>query len=164
MRYPHEMASQDELRERVFVLFLDRPLERPGAERRVEALLDEELDGLGADLQLDVLGAKAGFHLSEQDSHDVAHVVARERVEDDDVINSVEELRVERALELVLDGALDRGELLGAPSACLNPDGGRRLRSDAPEVEVMMITVFLKSTRRRELSVRPCRPGPGGAR
>ena len=114
---------------------LDRALERPGAERGIESLLDEQLHGLGSDVEIDLLAPQPVPDLPEQDRDDVAHVVARERVEDDDVIDSVEELRVEGALELVLDGALDGGELLRPPLRLLEPQVPAA-RHDLPAPEV----------------------------
>ena len=84
--------------------------------------LDEQLDGFGGDVEVDLLGTQPLLDLSQQDADDVAHVVARERVEHDHVVDAIQELRVEGALQLVLDRALDLLELLRAvPSACLNP-------------------------------------------
>src|SRR2546423_1317733 len=73
--------------------------------------------------------------LAEQDGHDVAHVVARERVEHDDVVNAVQELRVERPLQLVLDGALDLGELRGAAFRLFEAQVASA-RHDLPSAEV----------------------------
>src|SRR6266850_466689 len=118
-RWP--LAAQDELRERILEVLLDRALEGPGAQRRVESPVDEQLDGLRADLELDLLDAQAFFDLAEQDAHDTPHVVAREGVEDDDIIDAIEELRVEGTLQLVLDRALDGLELRRAALRLLEP-------------------------------------------
>jgi hypothetical protein len=101
---------------------LDGTLERSGPERGVEAALDEELHGVLRDVELDLLDAEAFLDLSEQDADDLPHVVAREGMEHDDVIDSIQELRVERALELVVDRALDGGELLHASLGLFEPE------------------------------------------
>src|SRR5258705_6023177 len=97
-----EVTAEDEFREWIFEVLLDRSLERTGPEGTIEALVDEQLDGLGGEIELDLLGAQPTLDLAEQDAHDLSHVVARERVEHDGVIDTVQELRVERALELIL--------------------------------------------------------------
>src|SRR6266571_558258 len=105
------LTTQDELGEWILEQLLDRPLERAGPQRRIEAAVDEQLDRLFAGIQLDLLCTQSLLDLTEEDSHDVPHVVARESSEHDDVVDAIEELRVEGALELVLDRALDRLEL-----------------------------------------------------
>src|SRR5258706_5436865 len=110
-RTPRPLSAQYELRERILEVLLDRAIERPGSERRVEPAIDEQFDGLGGDIELDLLDPQTLLDLAQQDSDDAPHVVAREGVEDDDVVNAIQELRVERSLELILDRALDGLEL-----------------------------------------------------
>src|SRR5438874_4157798 len=106
-----ELTAQDVLGEGILEQLLDRPLEGPGPERGVEPAVDEQLHRLLGDVEVHVLGLEPVVNLTQEDPHDLAHVVARERVEHDDVVNAIQELRVERSLQLVLDRALDLGEL-----------------------------------------------------
>ena len=76
----------------------------------------------GLDVKDDLLRAETVADLLEQDEDDGLHVLARERMEDDDVVDPVEELRVEGALQLVLDRALDGGELLLAALGLLEAE------------------------------------------
>ena len=80
---------------------LDGTLERPGAELGAEALLDQEVDrGL---VPLD----RPGLHPEAAPAQDVrelllqqaAHDFTAERLEDDDAVEAVEELRPERPLD-----------------------------------------------------------------
>src|SRR5439155_22626594 len=113
-RAARELTAEDELRERVFQQALDGALERSGAERRVEAALDEEFDRLRNDLEVDLLRVQTLLELAGEDIHDLAHVLARQGVEHDHVVDAVQELGIEGPLELVMDRGLDRAELLHA--------------------------------------------------
>src|SRR5882762_4904720 len=68
-----ELATKDEFRERILEVFLDGALERSGPERRIEPLLDEQLDGFWRELEIDLLGAESSFDLTQKDLDDFSH-------------------------------------------------------------------------------------------
>ena len=70
----------------------------------------------------------------------------RQRVEDDDVVDAVDELGREVAPQLLQDQVLDLLVALDAPGCRRSPRGVRLTRCFVPMFEVMMISVFLKST------------------
>src|SRR5581483_2896264 len=76
---------------------------------RVEAFLDQRvLRGLGQ-LQLHVTLLQTLLHLAEQDVDDALEVVLRQRIEDDDLVDTVEQLWTEGLAQRLLHGA---GQLL----------------------------------------------------
>jgi hypothetical protein len=82
-----ELSAQDEFRERIFELPLERALEWPRPERGIESLVDEQLHGFGRNIEMNLLSTQSLLDLSEQDPNDVAHVIARERMEHDHVVD-----------------------------------------------------------------------------
>src|SRR5690606_29923058 len=101
-----ELTMQDLLTQSVFDLALHRTTQRSGAERRVEADVDETL--LGGLRQLDrhvAIEQTLAEALREQ-NHDLDQFLLRQLREDDDVVDTVEELGLEVALELFVDLAL----------------------------------------------------------
>ena len=67
---------------------------------------------LGRHDELDLVILEALLHLAEQDLHDLHHVMLGELAEHDDVVDAVQELGIERALDLVHDPAA-HGLVLG---------------------------------------------------
>ena len=63
---------------------------------------------------MDLLRVQTLLELAGEDIHDLAHVLARQGVEHDHVVDAVQELGIEGPLELVMDRGLDRAELLHA--------------------------------------------------
>ena len=100
------MPAQDFLRKRVLEVAFDRAPQRPGAVRRVETLQDQEVPCRVAQVELDVLRGQAARHLPDFDVEDLDYVGAVELPEYHNVVNAVQQLRLEGALRLVEHVAL----------------------------------------------------------
>src|SRR5688572_21054799 len=98
-----ELGEEDLLRERILDELLDRPLQRPCTEFLIIAVLHQELGGGLSQLERELLVTQALLNILEEDRHDLRDVLLRERVEDDDVVEPVEELGIEGVLHLFLD-------------------------------------------------------------
>src|SRR5213078_1839760 len=88
-----EVPAQDPLRERILELLLDRALERPRAVHGVEAGLREPIARFRREHELDVALREPLVQILELDVDDLADVLRLERMEHDDVVDSVDELR-----------------------------------------------------------------------
>ena len=77
---------------------------------------------------------------------DLDDLVLGQLVEHDDVVDTVEELGTEVLLELVLDLGLHPVVVDRRPPPVVKPIPGPLEMSRVPRFDVMMITVFLKST------------------
>ena len=97
-----ELAVENLLRQHVLDLPLDRAAQRPGAERRVVALLRQQRLRRGRELQAHVLVAQLHVDPREHEIDDLDDLVPAQLVEDDDVVDAVEELGPEVLLEFVL--------------------------------------------------------------
>src|SRR5215203_6559117 len=106
LRAVRDLAAQDHLAHGVLDHALQHPLEGPGAERRIVALFGELVQGLGRELYgyvaLDELLAEALY----LDLDDVAHVLALELVEHDDLVDPVQELGTEDLAQLARNPTL----------------------------------------------------------
>ena len=74
---------------------LDGALQRARAVLEVRALLDEHVLGRGADLEADLLLREARADVAQEDVDDLRELFATERMEDDELIDAVEEFRLE---------------------------------------------------------------------
>src|SRR5829696_3332062 len=106
LRAVGDLAAQDHLAHGVLDHTLQHPLERPGAERRVVALFGELVQGLVGELDRDVALDELLAEALYLDLDDVAHVLALELVEHDDLVDPVEELGAEDLAQLARDAAL----------------------------------------------------------
>src|SRR5690606_11064905 len=97
---------QDLLRQLVLDLALHRTAQWASAQRRVEADLDESLLGGLRELDGHVAVEQAVAETLDEQIHDLHELFLRQLREDDDVIDAVEELGLEVALELFVDLAL----------------------------------------------------------
>src|ERR671920_264700 len=108
-----DLAAQDHLAHGVFDHALQHALQGPRAEGWIVALLGEFVEGFVGELDrhvaLDELLAEALY----LDLDDVAHILALELVEDDDLVDPVEELGTEDLAQLAGDAALHL--LVGEP-------------------------------------------------
>src|SRR5829696_167785 len=106
LRAVGDLAAQDHLAHGVLDHALQHPLEGSGAERRIVALFGELVQGLGRELYahvaLDELLAEALY----LDLDDVAHVLALELVEHDDLVDPVQELGTEDLAQLARNPTL----------------------------------------------------------
>src|SRR5437763_1099809 len=87
------VCPKEQLRgERIFDLLLDGPLERPRTEHRVEADLRDLVECGGRDVELDVHAPELRFETPELDPRDRMDVLFRQRVEDHDLVDPIDEL------------------------------------------------------------------------
>jgi hypothetical protein len=103
-----ELLPQELLGQRVLDHPLDGPAQRAGAEGGVVALLGQQVLGALGQLHGDVLGLELLDHAPHHQVDDALHLLARELVEDDHLVDPVQELGPEVALELVHDLACIR--------------------------------------------------------
>ena len=96
-----EPPFEQRARERVLDEPLDRALERPRAVRRIPALLGEQLLRLVRDLELDPPLREPLAQPRELQLDDVGELLARQRLEDDDLVDAVQELGPEAVAQLV---------------------------------------------------------------
>src|SRR5215216_1109697 len=101
-----DLALQDHLAHRVFDHALQDSLQGTRAERRVVARLGELVEGSGGELDGDVALDELLPQALDLDLDYVAHVLALELVEDDDLVDPVEKLGPKDLPELARDPAL----------------------------------------------------------
>src|SRR5690606_33097819 len=115
-----ELAGEDLLRQRVLQLLLDGALERPGAVDRVEADIAKQGQGAVLDAQADLPLGQALAQVGGLDAGDGLDLLAAQRVEDHDLVETVDELGTEvrlhhahhRRLHLHVAGLALAGQLL----------------------------------------------------
>jgi len=90
-----ELALQDLLRQRVFDLLLDRPLERPRPIHRIESSLSKLLPGRVRQDDRHLALRQPFMQIPELDVDDRANMLLAQRMENDHVIDPVDELRPE---------------------------------------------------------------------
>src|SRR5664280_398246 len=83
---------------------LDQPSERPGTILGVEALACKIRHQLGAELKVHVLFLDLFGHSLQQDRYDLLNVLDRQLVEYDNLVDPVQEFRLETVLEFVHHG------------------------------------------------------------
>ena len=106
-RATRPFTFQDLLGDRVLKQALDRATQWTGTKGKVGPFLsDQTIRSIGhidGHVLLDQTIAKIGHH----EVHDLDDLVFRERLEHDDLIDTVQELRTEQALDLAHDAGLD---------------------------------------------------------
>src|SRR5688572_17826628 len=90
-----ELAFQYPLRERIFDLLLDGALQGSRAVHRVEAGFAEQVARSVVQHQIDVALRQAAAQVAELDVHDGTQLLAGERMEYDDVVDTVDEFGAE---------------------------------------------------------------------
>ena len=90
-----ELAAEDLLRQRIFDLLLDRALERPRTVDRIEARLAEQSRAPVSSSSSMLRSSSRRRSSPELDLDDRADLLGAERMEHDDVIDAVDELRPE---------------------------------------------------------------------
>src|SRR3989440_5527882 len=95
-----ELAADDGFRQRVLDVLLDGPAKLPGAVRGIVALLDQGVFRRRREDQFDALLGELLVDARDHQSHDGLDVRLGQRMEHDDVVDPVHELRPERALHL----------------------------------------------------------------
>src|SRR5262249_47692918 len=101
------------LRQRVLELLQDRALEGTSAERRLVAELHQLILGAVRERHLELTIDHELFESAELDVDDAAEVLLRERAEDDDVVDAVQELRPQEVPKLFLEDVAERVASLG---------------------------------------------------
>src|SRR5688572_25721591 len=98
-----EATLEQFLGQRILEVTLDRSLERPRAVLVVEPLLGEELlRPVGQD-EFESAILEPADDVAEEDVDDRLDVLQGERMEDDRLVDAVQELGIERLVDLVLD-------------------------------------------------------------
>src|SRR4029453_5245185 len=113
--------AQQQPRELVLDTPLDRPSERTSAELRVEPLLGEQLDRPAAELDLDPLCSQPARQPVEEQLRDLAELLVRQRTEDDDLVDPVDELRPEAGSEDVHQLLFQRLEVAAGSRGLRDP-------------------------------------------
>src|SRR3954463_8686714 len=90
-----EVALQDAQRQRIEHPALDGPLQRPGSVHRIVALRHDESSGPLAQLDVNLPVLEPFQQAVNLNVHDQLHVLQAQRVEEDDLVDAVEELRPE---------------------------------------------------------------------
>ena len=103
-----ERPGQERACERVLDQPLDGPLERPRAERGVGALAHDQRPRGGRQLEHQVVGRDPPLEVGQLEVRDGRELGVAERVEHDDLVDPVQELRPELHPQLVGDLALHR--------------------------------------------------------
>src|SRR3972149_3038542 len=98
-----ELTLQDLDRQRALDELLDRPPQRPGAEGRVVTGPRQPLAGGFTQFHRQVVLGQPLAHFVHLQVDDALHLLQRERGEDDDFVDAVEELGAESGLERLLD-------------------------------------------------------------
>lgn len=102
--------------------------------------------------------ATHGFNTLEEarklDIDNLTDVIAVELVEDDDIVDTIEELGCERLAQRLLQDGVGSFLLRLTSGLAETETRPNSLSSRLPTLEVMMMMVFLKSTMRPRLSVR----------
>src|SRR4051812_38072442 len=101
-----ELRAQDEVRERVLDVALDRAAQGTGAHGRVPALLDEQLLGRLGELQLQLALRQRRADAAQEELDDRLDLLLLQLVEHDHVVDAVEELGPEDLLQLSHDPVL----------------------------------------------------------
>ncbi|CAI09933.1 hypothetical protein ebB234 [Aromatoleum aromaticum EbN1] len=102
-----ELPFQDRLRERIFDALLDRALERARAEHRIETGRRKLRKRRVRYLHRHVQPRQPLVEVLELDARDARDVLLVERVEHDDLVDAVDELRTEVGLDFGHHGKLD---------------------------------------------------------
>src|SRR5438105_5747963 len=97
-----KLGKQNLLGERILDELLDRSLERTRSELLVVAVFHKERRRRFSELESELLVAQSLLNILEQNLDDRRDVFLRQRMEDDDIVEPVEELRIERVLHLFL--------------------------------------------------------------
>src|SRR5688572_17874856 len=129
-----QVAPDQLFRQRILDIALNRPAKRTSTIRAVLARdVDDPVDDLGRQRDLHAPIDQVRVQLIDQQRHDPPQVLVRERVEDDDFVDTVDELGIEGPLDLaehhVVDVLVDDAGIAG-----LEPE--RRLLLDEARPDV----------------------------
>ena len=125
-----ELALEQSPGQRILDEPLDRPLERARPEGGIRAFLHDQLSGGRGQVDRQVLLGQPAIQPAQEQLDDLFEIGLRQRVEDDDLVDPVQELGPELGPERIGDLALHR--LVGAVvlTASGAADGADQLRPD----------------------------------
>src|SRR5256886_6571276 len=135
------VSGDDQLREAGLHLLLDRATERTGAVDRVVAALGEIVLRAVGELERETAVGEATAEPRELQVDDLSHLGARERVEDDDVVDPVQELGTEVLAERVEHPLAHRLVGAGVAGDYLAPDVRRHDHDRVLEVDGAALAV-----------------------
>ncbi len=141
-----DLAEEDLLGELILDLALDGATQRTCTENRIESSLGQQRLRLLGELDPHVLVLELGLDATDHQVDHLDDLVLSELVEHDDVVDTVEELRSEVLLELVVDLVLHPLVVGLGAGALVKPRPTAFEMSDVPRFDVKISTVFLKST------------------
>src|ERR1700675_2007353 len=98
-----ELPAHDRLGERILDVLLDRPPQLARPVGRVVSPLDEQVQRRPGGLELDALVRQLLVDAADHELHDRGDMLPGKGMEHDDVVDPVDELRPEHALQLVQD-------------------------------------------------------------
>jgi hypothetical protein len=107
-----DFAAEQLFGQRILQVALDRALERPRAVDRIVADPAEPALGGIAELERDLAVLEQALHPPDLDLDDRRHVLGREPVKQDDLIEAVEELGAEMPADHLHHLRLDRIDIL----------------------------------------------------
>src|SRR5689334_10916140 len=99
----HVAAVEDLLGERILHRLHDGALQRTRAERRLVADVDEAHLRRFRELEAELAIGDELLEAPQLDVDDAAQILLRQRAEDDDVVDAVQELRTKEVLELLAE-------------------------------------------------------------
>ena len=105
-RSRRDLGAQHEVGQRILDVALDRPAQRPGAHRRIPALVDEQILGRLRQLELQLALGHRLADPRQQQLDDLLDLVLGQLVEDDHLVDPVQELGPEDLLQLAHDPVL----------------------------------------------------------
>src|SRR5437868_6560326 len=95
------MTTDELFRERIFDVALNGAAQRSSAVRAILAgHFDNPIDDFRGERDAQLSIDQVGVELRDEQPHDLPQVLVAERLEHDDLVDAVDELRVERALDL----------------------------------------------------------------
>src|SRR5437879_9846685 len=107
---PRERTLNEGLRQWILDVFLKGPAQRTSAIAAIAAgLLENVLGRVRGQADLDLLADQVSVDLSDQQVDDFDQIVVGERCEENDFIQAVEELRIERPLHFTAHHLVDLG-------------------------------------------------------
>src|SRR5579864_3171614 len=129
-----ELPAEHVVGERVLDIALDCAAQRPGAHRRVVALVDEQVLRLVRELDRDLVVRHLLAQALQQQVDDRLDLFLVQLVEDDDLVDAVEQLGAEDLLQLAHDAALHL--VVGEPALVADREAERLVLRDRRGADV----------------------------
>ena len=100
------VQAQDLFSKRIFQVFLDGPVQRTCTKLNIISFLRDKVLGFFSELECKAERTESLRHSIHQDVDDLVYIFFGQRIEDDNIINTVKELRRERSLQCLLNYGL----------------------------------------------------------